>query len=284
MERSRCFILNKKKIPKPNPFFLKKFLNPTWPWMIEVSQRPWKFNPSLVVSFFFSGQGRGFIDLSLFFFSLSRSYVFKAVSFHHHSRYQAEPGPISTSQKSVRSTSNKGQMWTIKSFCSALQLIQHSLISSTTLTVRARLWIPFFYVWILLLSGVDFALLLIKGRKYYSREKALHLPELITVNFTGNKVLWIHSFMAIDQNGNKWLNFNLLDSCNHSISWYSLLICTTCFPSKCHAKLQRLINWEFIRDSGWSTVEKSQGNIKCHFQHLSWFSVSLCAPVPNKCK
>lgn len=200
--------------------------------MIEVSERQWNFSPSVFFSCFSSQAGKGNHWSLSIFSSPPRSYVFKAASFHHHSRYQAEPGPISTRRKPVRSISNKGQMWTIRSLRYALQLIQHSLISSTTLTVHARLWMPFFYRWISLLSGVDFAVLFIKGRKYYPREKALHLPELITVHFTGNKVCWIHSFMAIDQNGNKWLNFNLPDSHNHSTSWYSLLICTTCFPSK----------------------------------------------------
>lgn len=97
-------------------------------------------------------------------------------------------------------------------------------------------------VFLLPLSAEDFASLFIKDRKYYSlqkkliknkkEEEVLHFLKLITIHFTGNKVRWIHSFMAIDQNGNKWLWFNLPDSHNHHISWYSTLISTSCFPSK----------------------------------------------------
>lgn len=63
-----------------------------------------------------------------------------------------------------------------------------------------------------LLSAADFTVFFIKQRERY--QPALHHPGLITAHFTGNKVCWIHSFMAIDQNGNKWLWLNPADSRN----------------------------------------------------------------------
>lgn len=74
-------------------------------------------------------------------------------------------------------------------------------ISSTRLTVHTHLWMLFFYHYYCVIK--TFGVLFIKGKEYYPGEKALHLPELITVHFTGNKVCGIHFFVAINQDGNK---------------------------------------------------------------------------------
>lgn len=103
-------------------------------------------------------------------------------------------------------------------------------ISSTRLTVHTHLWMLFFYHHYCVIK--TFGVLFIKGKEYYPGEKALHLPELITVHFTGNKVCGIHFFVAINQDGNKWLNLKPPGSHNQSISWYSPLVCSTCFSSK----------------------------------------------------
>lgn len=125
---------------------------------------------------------------------------------------------LSRSQYPQR-VSKRGQKWTIKS----LQLIKHSLISSTTLTppsIWMMLTMDFVFVWWRLCNIAHHREeILPRGKK-----KALHLAELITVNFTGNKVCRIHSYVAIDQDGNKWLIFNLLQRFNQSISWYSLFL------------------------------------------------------------
>lgn len=138
-------------------------------------------------------------------------------------------GSIATRQKPIRSTSSIGQSGRIKSLHYTVHLIPPP-ISSTRLTVHTHLWMLFFYHYYCVIK--TFGVLFIKGKEYYPGEKALHLPELITVHFTGNKVCGIHFFVAINQDGNKWLNLKPPGSHNQSISWYSPLVCSTCFSSK----------------------------------------------------
>lgn len=159
----------------------------------------------------------------LHFFPPSLLCFLKAATFHHHSRKnKADPQPASMRGKPVRSTSDKGQAWATKSLRYALQLIQH--ISSTTLMVRGSLVDQLFLPLDLDIVGCGLCSIAHQRGEILPEGKALHLPELITVNFTGNKVCWIHSAVAIDQKENKWSSFNPADS--HNVWWCYLLICT----------------------------------------------------------
>lgn len=194
--------------------------------MIEVSERPWIFRPSLSLLLVFFSRRQSLICLLFFPPPLSLLCFLKAATFHHQRPSNASihkaRNPWEAPQTKVRCEQSKA---------STLHYISSNarLISSTALMLPS--WSPLLCLWIWLLSGVGFAILLIRGRKYYPGENALHLPQLITVNFTGNKVCWLHSLVAIDQNGNESYNLNLPDRRNHSISRHSPLTCATCFPS-----------------------------------------------------
>lgn len=119
--------------------------------------------------FFSSREG----ELICVFFLLFFTHVFsKLQDFHHRSQCQAEPRPITTRWRRVRSISNKGQIWKIRSLqlcITAYSTLPHQFhyINSMCSLMDAVL----FYCWVLLLSGVESAVLFIKGRKYYTWDK-----------------------------------------------------------------------------------------------------------------
>lgn len=173
--------------------------------------------------FFFSSTEGAIIGLPPFFPSLPLMFSQSGNFSSSQPKNQAEPQPASMRGKPVRSTSDKGQAWATKSLRYALQLIQH--ISSTTLKVRDSLVDQLFLPLDLDIVGCGLCRIAHQRGEILPEGKARHLPELITVNFTGNKVCWIHSAVAIDQKENKWSSFNPADSRN--VWWCYLLICTT---------------------------------------------------------
>lgn len=178
---------------------------------------------------FISQKEKRIIDLSPIFFLL-----FKVSSFHHHSTKPSWSRPMPTRQQACENRFKQrldvSCQKHLPCFAPYSPLLYHVCQFNGTISPVDVVFFHscFCLVWCRLgciVYKMD-EILAARGKK------AFHIPELIIVDFTGNKVCWIHSFMAINQNENELLWFNLPDSGNHHISWYCRLICTSCFLSK----------------------------------------------------